>query len=75
MQPIYNATNTNGIQMFDTTGQYVFIPDCCSEVLTYNGDNTLATDTYTDPITGNIFRKTYTYTAGLLTSVSGWVKQ
>lgn len=61
--------------VYDTTGVFPFDPDSCTEVLTYNGDGTLATDTYTDPVTGYAFRQTYTYTAGQLTSVSGWVKQ
>lgn len=60
--------------IYDTTGVYPFDPDSCSEVITYNGDNTIATDTYTDPVTGYKFRQTMTYTGGLLTSVSGWVK-
>lgn len=60
--------------VYDTTGAFTFDPDSCSEVITYNGDNTIATDTYTDPVTTYQFRQTYTYTGGLLTSVSGWVK-
>lgn len=58
----------------DTTGVYKFCPDNCSEDLTYNADSAPITDTYTDPITGYQFRQTLTYTAGLLTHVSGWVK-
>ena len=60
--------------VYDTTGVYAFDPDSCSEVITYNGDNTLNTDTYTDPVTGYHFRQTYSYTGGLLTGVTGWVK-
>lgn len=65
----------SGGQISDATGQYTFNPDVCSTVNTYNADNTLATSTVTDPVTGMSFKQTYTYTAGNLTAVSAWVKQ
>lgn len=72
-QSLQTRINMRRVVM-DTTGVYAFDPESCSEVLTYNGDDTLATDTYTDPVTGYQFRQTYTYSAGNLTAVSGWVK-
>lgn len=39
----------------------------------YNGDGTLATDTVT--VGDRTWVKTYTYTAGNLTSETGWVRQ
>lgn len=43
---------------------------------TRNGDGTLATivKTYNDGVTTHTWTKTFTYTAGVLTSTSKWVK-
>lgn len=71
---VVNGTLSTQTVLYDTTGVYRFNPDSCSEVLTYNVDGTVNTDTYTDPLTGYQFRQTYGYTTGFLTSVSGWVK-
>lgn len=60
---------------YDTTGNYVFAPDCCSSVMTYNADGTIATETLTCPVTALAFRRTYSYTSGAMTSLTGWVKQ
>jgi len=40
---------------------------------TYSGD-LIATETVVDPVTGNTYRKTYTWTGSTLTSETGWVK-
>lgn len=71
---VTTGTLTVETVLYDTTGVYRFNPDSCSEVLVYNGDNTLNTDTYTEPVTGYKYRQTYTYSGGLLVGVSGWVK-
>ena len=47
--------------------------DSAPTTITYNGDNTIATSTVT--WAGKTYTQTYTYTSGLLTSSSGWVKQ
>jgi hypothetical protein len=58
----------------DSTGQYSFDPKSCAHTYTYNGDGTMATDLAYDPVNRQTFLKTYTYTAGKLTSESAWVK-
>lgn len=70
----FDSTNT-GIRLFDTTGAWQFNPDCCSMTATYNGDNTVATVTLSDPVSGKSFLQTYTYSGGNLTGATGWVKQ
>lgn len=55
----------------DSTGDVVY-PDNFAHVLTYNGDNTLATDAFTDGT--NTWTMTFTYTSGNLTGISKWVK-
>lgn len=47
-------------------------PDDFAQTLTYNGDNTLATMSFTDGT--NTWTQTFTYTTGNLTGVSKWVK-
>lgn len=47
--------------------------DGCAQVLSYNGDGTLA---YIEVVaSGNTYRQSYTYTSGKLTGISVWVKQ
>lgn len=70
----FDSTNT-GIRFFDTTGQWQFNPDVCSGTVSNNADGTPAYLQLTDPVSGLVFRQTYTYTTGLLTSYTGWVKQ
>lgn len=43
---------------------------------TYNGDDTVATivKTYNNGITTATYTKTFTYTSGLVTGISKWVK-
>ena len=47
--------------------------DSAPTTITYNADNTIATSTIV--WAGKTYTQTYTYTSGLLTSVSGWIKQ
>lgn len=47
-------------------------PDEYAHVLTYNADSTLATDSFTDGV--NTWTQTYTYTGGLVTGISKWVR-
>lgn len=51
-----------------------FVPiDDLPQTLVYNGDGTL---NYVDATDGtDTWRQTYTWTAGRLTGISGWVKQ
>lgn len=51
-----------------------FIPiDDMPQAFAYNGDGTL---NYVEATDGtNTWRQTFSYTAGVLTGVSGWVKQ
>ena len=56
----------------DTTGAYVIFPDDVPTTMTYNGDGTLATEAFTT--SEGTFTRTYTYTTGNLTSISGWVR-
>lgn len=55
----------------DTAGNGIN-PDAYAQILTYNGDGTVATISFTDGT--NTWTQTFTYTAGLLTGVSRWVK-
>lgn len=52
----------------------VFFPDDLPAVYTYNADGTLNYVTVTDRDTTQ-WRQTYTWSAGVLQSVSAWVKQ
>ena len=47
--------------------------DSLAHDYTYNGDGTIATDTVVH--NGLTYKNTYTYTAGALTHVTGWIKQ
>ena len=60
---------------YDSTGSYVFCPDACSAAYAYNGSGYLSTETLTEPVSGNVFVRTYTYTGSNLTAISAWVKQ
>jgi len=60
--------------VFDNTGE-MFSPSSCSHDYGYDGSGNLTTDTATDPIKRIVRVKTFTYTAGQLTSESVWVKQ
>ena len=52
---------------------YALDVDSLSQTLAYNVDGTL---NYVDATDGhNVWRQTYTYTAGQLTGISQWVKQ
>lgn len=48
-------------------------PDFYAHAFTYNGDGTLATDTFSDGF--STWVQTFSYTAGKMTAVSAWVKQ
>lgn len=74
MAAIYNSTNT-GIKSFDTTGQWCFVVESCVMSYTYDGSGNILTETAQDPVANLSFMKTYAYTAGKLTSITGWVKQ
>lgn len=56
---------------FDSTGQ-PFDPDACAHTYAYT-DGLLTTDTATDGAASWV--KTYTYTSGVLSAESKWVKQ
>jgi len=60
---------------YDATGQWAFMPDSCSCVMTYDESGNIATETLTDPVNGLSFRRTYTFTGANLTAITGWVKQ
>lgn len=64
-----STLNTN------TTATNYFDPDSCSTVLGYNGTGQLITITATDPITGNVYVQTLTYTGSSVATISAWVKQ
>ena len=59
--------------MRSTTGHS--IPDDLPEEYTYNGDGTVATITVTDSTSSRVWVQTFTWLAGQLVSVSGWVLQ
>jgi len=48
-------------------------PSECVESFTYNVDGTVATATLTDR-EGRNWRQTFTYTDGLITNITPWVK-
>lgn len=56
----------------DSGGQQ-FDPDSLAQTFAYNGDGTLNYIQATDGV--STWRQTYTYTAGVLTGVSAWVRQ
>jgi len=64
-------TTTVGTATVDSTGATIY-PDNYAHILTYNGDSTLATDSFTDGV--NTWTQTLSYTSGNLTSYSKWVK-
>ena len=47
-------------------------PDAYAQTLSYNGDGTLNTTTFTNGV--NTWTQTMSYTSGKLTGVSGWVR-
>lgn len=49
-------------------------PDSWAQTINYNGDGTVNYVQVTAP-NGNVYRQTYGYTAGKVTSISQWVKQ
>jgi hypothetical protein len=57
--------------MTDTQGRY--IPDDAPESYTYNADGTVATITKT--FESESWVATFTWTDGLMTAYSGWVRQ
>lgn len=57
--------------MHSTTGDY--IPDDAAISYTYNADGTINYATVSHD--GKTWRKTYTYSSGRVTAVSGWVLQ
>lgn len=55
-------------------------PNDLPQSLVYNPDGTLAYVEVTTPTipgvySGGVYRQSFTYTSGNLTSISGWVKQ
>jgi hypothetical protein len=62
----------SAIDAMGSDGQSIDL-DSAPATYTYNVDNTLATATVV--WAGNTYTQSYTYTSGLLTSSSGWVKQ
>lgn len=74
MSQMFNDQRVLGVRVLsevDSTGAPV-VPDSYAQSLTYNGDNTVATISFTDG--ANTWTKTFTYTNGNLTGVSVWVK-
>jgi hypothetical protein len=61
------------ILVLDSVGE-PFSPDSCSHAYAYNGSNQLQSDTATDPITGFVRVKTYSYTGSNLTGETAWVR-
>jgi hypothetical protein len=59
------------LNLNDTNGRPV--PEIGNDTLAYNADGTLATITRT--VGADTWVETYTYTNGVLTNMSGWVKQ
>jgi hypothetical protein len=55
----------------DSTGG-VINPDNYAQTLTYNGDGTVATISFTDGT--NTWTQTFTYTSGKVSGISAWVK-
>lgn len=49
-------------------------PDSGAHTYTYSS-GLIATDSFTDSVTGNTYLKTYTWSGSTLTSETGWVKQ
>ena len=69
--------STNDLTL-DNTG-WPFSPSACSHVYVPDAGGNVLTDTATDPQTGRVYRKTYTYAsaeagAAMLTE-SAWIKQ
>lgn len=63
------ATDTS----YDSSLTHQIPIDSLPQTLVYNGDGTL---NYVEATSGtDTWRQTYTYTAGKLTGISGWVKQ
>jgi len=58
----------------DSVGSVVPI-DSLPQALAYNGDGTLNTITAGPDVMGRSWMQTYSYTAGVLTGISAWVKQ
>lgn len=59
------------VSVLDSTGALVNI-DSMAQTLTYNGDGTVATIAATNGT--NTWTQTFTYTAGVVTGISQWVK-
>lgn len=56
-----------------TNGDIIENIDSMPVAYTYNADNTVATATVT--VGAKTYKQTYTYVAGNVTAISGWVKQ
>lgn len=66
--PVVRAVG--GVKASD--GEY-FDPSASQQTIAYNADSTI---NYIDAISGGVtYRKTFNYTAGKLTGITGWVKQ
>lgn len=57
--------------ILDDTGAAI-VPDNYAQTLTYNGDGTVNTVSFTDGT--NTWTQTFTYTAGKVTGISTWVR-
>lgn len=70
----FNASNT-GSSTYDSTGNYKLNLDACSFSYAYDGSGNITSETATDPGNGLVYVRTYTYSSGNISAVSGWVKQ
>ena len=66
LKKLYNATI-----VVDSSGEPI-VPDSYAQTITYNGDDTVNTISFTDGV--NIWTQTFSYTSGLVTGISTWVK-
>lgn len=56
-----------------TNGEYVYVGSW-AQTYNYNGDGTLNYEQVTSP-DGVVYRRTYAYIAGVVSAITGWVKQ
>ena len=61
------------IGVSDSTGAFLVQPDAWARTYNYNGDSTLNYEEITNTV--GTWRRTYTYSSGLVTAITGWVKQ